>query len=182
MDASFRAQQGSKTRGGTPMTDSRDPLMTARDDLQLLASDLACVSGTLSEIATAWRRAQQDQPGLPLGLPMRLGNATRQLATAVQALADAGPNQPPDLAFSVAEQLSALKDDIASAEALTCSPGIPPVGDAQLWEHLNAAVQRAGTRLLSLILHRVKIKDWSLSGPAGTGVPGTGPGLLVELG
>jgi len=165
------------------MTHSHDSLMRARDDLQLLAGDLACVSGTLSEISTAWRRARPFRPELPLSLPMRLQNATRHLAAAVQALADAGPDQPPGLAFSVAEQLSALRDDIACAEAMTCGPGTPSAGDAQLWEHLNAAVQRARTQLLSLILHLVKIKDWSLSGPAGPEAPGTGQtGFLVKLG
>ena len=39
------------------MTQTREPLMPSRDDVQLLLWDLACVSGTLSEIMTAWRRA-----------------------------------------------------------------------------------------------------------------------------
>jgi hypothetical protein len=165
------------------MTDSREPLMTVQDDLRLLASDLACVSGTLQEIATTWRRAGPSRPELPLGLPMRLATATRQLAAAMQALADAGADQPPDLALSVAGQLSALRNDIASAQAMTCGPGIPLVGDAGLWESLSAAMHRAGTRVLILILHLVKIKDWSLNGPPGTGTPGTRQTtLLVELG
>ena len=39
------------------MTQMREPLMRRRDDVQLLLWDLACVSGTLSEIMTVWRRA-----------------------------------------------------------------------------------------------------------------------------
>ena len=114
---------------------------------------------------------------------MRLESAARHLAAAVQALADAGTGQPPGLALSVAGRLSALKDDIASAQAMTCGAGIPPVGDGQLWEHIDSAMRRAGTRLLSLILRLVKVKDWSLSGTPGTRAPGTGQtGLLVELG
>jgi hypothetical protein len=163
------------------MTDNCDPQMTAHDDLRLLARDLACVSGTLPEIATAWRRAKQNRPELPLGLPIRLENAARQLAAAVRALADAGPDQPPDLAFSVASQLSGLMEDIASADAMTRGPGIPDVGDARLWEHIDAAMDRARKRLLALILHLVRIKDWSLSGPPGTANPGPGQsGLLVQ--
>jgi len=127
------------------MVHSRDPLITSRDDLQLLARDLARAAGTLREIATAWRRAGECWPDLPLGLPMRLENATRQLTGSVVALADAGSGQPPDLALSVAEQLSALKDDIAAAEAMTCGPGISRIGDAGLWERLNAAMHQAGT-------------------------------------
>lgn len=35
----------------------------APDDVRLLAGDLATVCGTLSEIATAWRRAWQSRRG-----------------------------------------------------------------------------------------------------------------------
>lgn len=165
------------------MTDNCDPQMTAHDDLRLLVRDLACVSGTLPEIATAWRRAKQNRPELPLGLPIRLENAARQLAAAVRALASAGPDQPPDLAVSVASQLSGLIEDIASADAMTRGPGVPDVGDARLWECIDAAMDRARKRLLALILHLVRIKDWSLSGPPGTANPSPGQsGLLVHLG
>jgi hypothetical protein len=152
-------------------------------NLRFLVHDLACVAGTLEEIATVWRRARHLEPGLPLVLPLRLADAARQLASAVPALSGTGPEQPPDLAFVVAGQLSALKVGIASATALTCGPGRPPIGDAKLWEYLGPALHRAGNRLLNLILHRVKIRDWSLTGPSPSGEPDSGRArLLVELG
>jgi hypothetical protein len=38
------------------MTEIQDSPVPGRDDIRLLLQDLACVSGTLSEIMTAWRR------------------------------------------------------------------------------------------------------------------------------
>jgi hypothetical protein len=137
------------------MTGTQDAAAAARDDVRLLAGDLAQVSGTLSEIATTWRRAWQSRPDLPLGLPVRLQDTARQLAADIQDLASAGPGQPPDRALCVASQLSALKDDIASAQAMTCGPGIPPAGDAALWADLSAALERAGNQLPDLILRLV---------------------------
>jgi hypothetical protein len=51
--------------------------MTVHDDLPLLAWDLACASGALSEIATTLRRGSQVMPELPHGLPVRLPAAAR---------------------------------------------------------------------------------------------------------
>ena len=165
------------------MTDTGAMLMAAHDDVQLLVRDLDCVCGTLSEIATVWRRALPYMPDLPPGIPERLQGAARQLTAGVQSLAAAGPGQPPDLALRVAAELFALKDDIASAQAMTKGTGIPNVGDAGLWESLSAALDRAGNQLLSLILHLVKIKNWSLSGVAAAGESHDGQsGLLVQLG
>jgi hypothetical protein len=164
------------------MTASSGTLLTPPGDLQLLATDLSGASGTLREIETAWRRGRHSRPELPLGVPARLENATRELAAAVRDLAGAGPGQSPDAAVSVAAQLSALKDDIAAAQVITCGPGMAGVGDAGLWEHLNAAMDRAGKRLLRLIVDLVDIGDWSLSRPPGAGVSRPGRSrLLIEL-
>jgi hypothetical protein len=163
--------------------DGDDLAVCADGNLRFLVHDLACVAGTLEEIATAWRRAHRLEPGLPLAVPLRLADAARQLAPAVRALSGAGPEQPPDLAFAVAGQMSALKAGIASAMAMTCGPGQPPIGDAKLWEYLLPALHRAGNRLLNLILHQVKIRDWSMTGPSPAGEPDCGrAGLLIEFG
>lgn len=140
------------------MSDTRDPLMSLSGDLRLLARDLGCISGTLTEIATAWRRARQCRPDLPLGLPLRLEAATHQLTGIAVDLAWAGPRQRPELAFLLTEQMSALERDATAAEAMTCGAGISPVGDAGLWKYLGAAMQRARARELSLILQLPKIR------------------------
>lgn len=113
--------------------------MTA-DDVQFLVRDLEVISGTLSEIATCWRRALPYLPGLPLGLPVRLQEVARDLAAGVRSLDAAGPGQPPDLALIAAERFAALRDDIASARARTHGPGMPDIGDTRLWESVSAAM------------------------------------------
>jgi hypothetical protein len=132
------------------MNGTQNAAAALHDDAQLLAGDLYRVSGALSEIATCWRRAWQSRPELPLDLPLRLHDTTRQLAADMQKLAGADPGQPPDLALSVASRLSALTDDIASAQAMTCGPGTPTAGDAALWDDISAALERAGSQLPGL--------------------------------
>ena len=163
------------------MIDSHDPPRTVRGDFDLLSHDLASVYGTLSELTTVWRRAHQDWPELPLRLPLQLQDATRQLVASAQALVDAGPGQPPEVAFGLARRLSALRNDIRVAQALTRESGIG-VGDAALWDHLGEPLRRAGNRLLLLIVQLARIKEWSLSGPDGElSKPGQAV-LVIQLG
>jgi hypothetical protein len=142
------------------MTDSPDPLMSFRSDLQQLTRDLGCMSGTLKEIATVWRRAHQCRPDLPLGLPLRLENATHQLAGTVDDLTWAVPRQRSQLAFLMKEQISALERDAAAAEAMTCSAGILPVGDTGLWGNFGTVMHKVRVRALSLDLQLPKVTDW----------------------
>jgi hypothetical protein len=59
------------------MTDIQDSPTSWRDSAQLLLRDLTCISGTLSEITTVWRRAKPYLPWLPLTLPVQLQDAAR---------------------------------------------------------------------------------------------------------
>ena len=130
------------------MIEIQDPLTPRRGDVQLLVEDLACVSGTISEIMTAWRRAWPGRPELQSGLLTQIQDTARQLAGDIEAAGGAGRRR--DLALSVAERFSALKDAIAGARAMTCGLGIAEAGDRELWELLSAAVDRAGTHLTAL--------------------------------
>jgi hypothetical protein len=163
------------------MIDSHDPPRTIRGNFDLLSHDLAAVYGTLSEITAVWRRAHQDWPELPLRLPLQLQDATRQLAVSAQALVDAGPGQSPELAFWLARRLSALRNDIRVARALTREAAIG-VGDAALWDHLGEPLRRAGNRLLLLIVQLARIKEWSLSGPDGELSEPDQAVLVIQLG
>ena len=145
------------------MSDTPDPLTSLRGDLQLLARDLGCISGTLTEIATVWRRARHCRPDLPIGLPLRLETATRQLTGIAADLAWAGPSQRPPLALLLTEQMSALGRDAAAAEAMTCGADIPPVGDAGLWKYLGVALQQARARELSIIRQLPKVRTVPVS-------------------
>jgi hypothetical protein len=115
------------------MTDSYDPLLAVRGGLQLLNCDLACVCGALGEVATVWRRVHEFRPELLLSLPVQLEDATHRLATSAEMLVDAGFGQPPDLPFSIAGQVAALRRDISEAAAMTREAGIHQRGDAGLW-------------------------------------------------
>lgn len=120
------------------------------DGARLLAFDLARVSGALEEIATTWRRAWPARPELPLRLPLRLQDAARELAADARGLAAADPPQAPGGGLSVTSRLSALENGVASAQAMTRAPGMPPAGDAGLWDYLDTALRQAGTRLPGL--------------------------------
>jgi hypothetical protein len=54
--------------------------------------------------------------------------------------------------LKIGEGIAALQRDFAAASALTCGPGITPVGDAGLWACLSAAVNQARLHALSLAL------------------------------
>jgi hypothetical protein len=140
------------------MTRTKDPVTASNDDAQLLW-DLARISGTLSEITTAWRRARPFRPELPLILPEQLHLMARQLAAGIRTLGDAGQVQSAELALSAAAQFSALREGITSAQAMTCGPGVPKVGDDRLWESLRAPLQRAGTQLARPAPHLVPAGD-----------------------
>jgi hypothetical protein len=137
---------------GTSMSDTQYPLPPRRDSVRLLLEDLACISGTLSEIMTAWRRAAPGpRPGLPLGVLTRLQNSARRLAADIEAAS--GPGRRPDPALSVAERFSALREEIARTRAATRAPGAPEVVDRGLWELVTAALHRAETHLADLTPH-----------------------------
>ena len=129
------------------MTNTDNTAAATPDGARLLALDLVTVSGTLEEISTTWRRAWLTRPELPLRLPLRLQDTARQLTADIRGLADAGPRQAPGQTLSITSRLSALRDGVASAQAMTCGPGMPPAGDARLWDCLNSAVNRASSRL-----------------------------------
>ena len=95
---------------------------------------------------------------------------------------DAGPGQPPDLAFSLAGCLAALRKNIREAVAMTCGPDTAPLGDARLWSYLGAALRRARNRVLALIVQLARIEDWSLSEPVAALPDPDRVCLLVQLG
>lgn len=131
------------------MIQAQEP-QTRRDNIRLLLSDLAVISGTLSEIATVWRRAAPCLPGLPAILPEQLHDAARQLAADIGPLTDAVAGQAPSPALPAADRFSALKEGVISAQAMTRGPGIPELGDRRLWESLSLRLNRAETQLAGL--------------------------------
>jgi hypothetical protein len=142
-----------------PMTGKQDPPAGGRDDLVLLLGDLACVAGTLSEIATVWRRATAGRPGLPALLPEQLADAARRLAADIGSLSDAGLLSPGTWAVPLAGQSSALQRGIATARAMTCGDGRRDLGDARLWELLRDPVSRMAALITELTPELVTVTD-----------------------
>jgi hypothetical protein len=135
------------------MTEIKDSPVPGRDDVRLLLEDLACVSGALSEIMTAWRRARASRPELSLSALTQLQDTARQLAADIRA--SAGLGQVLNPALSIAERISALNEDAARTREAAGGPDRSAVGDRGLWELLGAAMSRAGTRLVGRLAGRV---------------------------
>ena len=133
------------------MTENHERPVPRRGELQFLLEDLACVGGTLSEIMTAWRRAQPHRPGLQPGRLVRLQDAARQLAADLETAGEEG------WALRAAERLTALEEEAAAIRTVTSGPGCPEAGDHGLWELLAAAVRRAQARLAALTLVLVTV-------------------------
>lgn len=133
------------------MTENHDRPVPRRDELQLLLEDLACVGGTLSEIMTAWRRAQPGRPELRPGRLVRLQDDARQLAADLEGAGEEG------WALRAAGRLAALEEEAAAIRAVTSGPGCTEAGDRGLWELLAAAVRRAQVRLAALTLVLVTV-------------------------
>jgi hypothetical protein len=174
--------------GQDQLSDGYDRLSAARHDLDLLLGHLSCVSGQLEELGTMWRRrcrAENSWRDLPPGFPQGLRDATRRLASTVQALVEAGAGQAPDLAFSAVAQLSALDDDIAAAAAIATrgsaakNAATGPADDA--WASARTTLSHAGKRLWSLISHLVRVKQWSLSGHPAAGEVGLTPASIAVI-
>jgi hypothetical protein len=142
-----------------PMAGNQDLLASSHDDVRLLLWDLACIAGTLSEIATVWRRARPYLPDLPAVVPEQLAGAARHLASVIESLADVGLLKPYAQAASLVEQSSALQQGIASAQAMTCGQSVPDLGDARLWESLRGPLRRAGRQITELVAEQVATTD-----------------------
>jgi len=149
-----------------------------------LTWDLACADGALSEIATCWRRSLSRLPGLPPGLPLRLQDSARRIEADARSLAGAARGQAPGPALDLAERFAEFRREVACARTMTDRPGgaeagdALAVGDALLWDTADAALDRAGDRLLHLLVDIVTPAD-SPSGPPTA--PGSRPRPTVLL-
>lgn len=146
-----------------PMAGSNPAAGALHADLRELTWDIACARGALYEIATCWRRSLPTMPDLPLRLPLRLQDAARQIEADARFLAAAGPGHAAGLAADVAGRFDSFRHDIASAQALTRVPGSAGIGDELLWDSVADALNRAGSRLLSLLALNAAVTGWPLA-------------------
>ena len=101
-----------------------------------------------------------------------LRDAVHQLIGTVQALVDAGPGQPPDLAFSAVAQFLALEGAVDNAPSLRSddqrrgTSGYILLSEevAKTWAWIKDTLKLAWKRLWSLISHLIRVKEWSVNG------------------
>jgi hypothetical protein len=162
-----------------------DRQQAARQDLDALLTQLNMITDDLSFLAETIRNAiaavprrfgegdadilkqteDRDREYIPQ-YAEALRGFVYQLIGTLHALVDAGPGQPPDLAFSAIAQFSALKSAVDDAPSLNNIPKtLPPVS----WDWTKGAVEPVWTRLWSLISHLTRVKELSVSGSIDTG-------------
>lgn len=152
-----------------------DRMAAAQDDLRVLDNALNEVAQQLVALSDTLRQQlDEGQDRLDLGEKAALEEQVvraEQIAPEVHELKDTaselvarGPDQAPDLAFSATAQMTALRSDVRRARKRYSGNS----AWKRIWEMLKELPQR----LLSLISHLVKVKEWSVTGQVGTGVLG----------
>ena len=193
-----REQPPQGSSGGSGPEYDRE--QAARRDLDALVTELNRISDELTSLARRYRQAPP-QPGYiydPVITPMlereasrqgpsipdyaeTLRDAVHQLIGTVQALVDAGPSQPPDLAFSAVAQFLALEGAVDNAPTLPSddqrrgTSGYVLLSEevTKTWAWIKGALKLAWKRLWSLISHLIRVKEWSVNGTIDSGLPGT---------
>jgi hypothetical protein len=193
-----RDQSPQGSSGGSAPEYDRE--QSARRDLDALITELNRISDQLSWLGQRYREAPPP-PGYiydPEISPMlerevirqglsvpdyaeTLRGAVHQLIGTVRALVDAGPGQPPDLAFSAVAQFLALEGAVDNAPTLEpddrrrVEPSYVSLSEEvrKTWDWIKHALKLAWKRLWSLVSHLTRVKEWSVNGTISSGLPGT---------
>jgi hypothetical protein len=164
---------------GAPRPDQEsggyDRMVAAQDDLRVLVSaldevaqQLVVLSYTLQEqldggrdrLDSGEKAALEEQ----VDLAVQIAPEVHQLKDTANELVARGPDQAPDLAFSATAQMSALRSDVRRARKRFSAN--------RVWKSVWDMLKELPQRLLSLISHLVKVKEWSVTGQVGTGMLG----------
>jgi hypothetical protein len=147
----------------------------AREDLHVLVAALDKVSDQLAQLTDTLQQQLDgglDRPDLEqtAALEEQVDLATQivpevdQLKDVARELVKRGLDQAPDLAFSATAQMTVLRTDVRRARKRFSANS----AWKRIWDLLKGLPQR----LLSLISHLVKVKEWSVTGQVGTGMLG----------
>jgi hypothetical protein len=130
------------------MISSHDAQAAAREQVDIMVSDLTGVTSALEEVATMWRRAQLYPPRAAASSPSNLQQAAGRLAGLLRVVPDTGTGEQQALVSSAARQLAALADNVADAARMA---GDRHVGDAEMWEGIRGRLLRVREQLQSLM-------------------------------
>jgi hypothetical protein len=155
--------------------DGYDRAAAAQDDLRVLVNALNEVAKQLLALShTLQQQLYRGPDGLgpdekatleaQVDLADQMAPEVRRLADTARELVAQGPDQAPDLAFSATAQMTALRSDIRRARKRFSANSA--------WKKIWDMLKDLPKRLLSMISHLVKVKEWSLTGQVGTGVLG----------
>jgi hypothetical protein len=155
---------------GDADSEAYDRQAAAREDLGALVNALDEVSRQLSRLADGLRHESSEETDRSpdreeqLALAEQIAPEVRLLTGTATELVAQGTDQEPDLAFSAAAQMAALRSDLRFAKKR--------YSVNRAWKKIWEVLTRAAPRLWSLISHLVKVKEWSVTGEIGTGVLG----------
>jgi hypothetical protein len=132
----------------------------ARRDYEDFRAAMAEIRGGLQQLLeTEHRPGQREQ------IARLLARADVQTVDADEVL-QAGPGQPPDGSFRLVTGHSTLVDDAGDAETAAQDK------DKSLWQQIRDWLKKAGRKLWDMISRLLKVKEWSITGTAGTGLLG----------
>jgi hypothetical protein len=160
--------------------DGYDHKAGAITDQMILLRYLGEVSDGISEL-DRYLGSYADY-GPPESPPLQwLSDACQHLVDTINALTAAEPDQAQGLSVSAVAQMQALESDVNGIETNLSDPvarsaavsaqGLTS-GAAAILSGVKKALGRGWKRLWSLISHLLTVKEWSVSGQAGTGILG----------
>lgn len=171
---SVRVPSGAGSGGSSGSGHSNDQ---ARRDNEDFKDAMAKISGGLRQLLEG-----EDRPGRRDQITSLIAQADTQVADADELL-QAGPGQPPDLAFRLAAGHAALADDVEDAQAEAEEDEEAAEDKESIWARIRRWLGRAGRKLWTMISRLVTVREWSLTGTVGTSVLGlAGASISVTFG
>jgi hypothetical protein len=168
-----------------------DRKSAALNDRAVLLRYLDEVGSQIGEIRDLMQEAMRESiqpedyshgaPGQPGGVRIgELQDSHAQLVSTVRVMTEVAPDECRQVAMSAMAQMQALESDVDALESDLADPGsqvfLPAAAQAntmpRVFKTIKKALSGAWKRLWSLISHLLTIKEWSVSGQAGTGLLG----------
>jgi DNA-binding transcriptional MerR regulator len=127
----------------------------------------------MDEVRSGLRRLleTEDRPERQEQIKRLIAQTGTQMDDADELLR-AGSGQPPDRAFRLAAGQTALTGDVEDAQQDAEDEQEAEDGKESIWDKIKRWLKRAGRKLWAMISRLVTVKEWSLTGTAGTSVLG----------
>lgn len=147
---------------GEAGTGSYDPRAAARDDHDAAVAGLREIIAALQEEVEAIRQESAEIRAMhaqALEQAERHKVGCQQLIALLDEMLQRGPGQGPDLGWQAASTAKALKEETRRERKKL--PG-------RVWDRIWDELKRVLPRIWSMISHLLTVKEWTISGQAGT--------------